>query len=150
MAKAKPKLKLHRPKSTVAKRDVAKRWTEKLAKGGFTPVVQAFLEHYASLSPPITTPEAVFIIHLMSFKWDEKMPWPAFKTLAKRMGISTTAVRNHARSLDTGKKYLVRHPRVGKPNLFDLRPLFAALEKAQAASEARKKNESKAIRATGA
>ncbi len=150
MARAKPKLKLHQPKATVTKRDVTRRWTEKLAKGGWTPVVQVFLEHYASLSPPITTPEAIFIIHLMSFKWDEKMPWPAFKTLAKRMGVSTTAVRNHARSLDVGKKYLVRHPRVGQPNLFDLKPLFVALEKAQAAAEARKRKEGKPLRAAGA
>ena len=146
---AKAKLKLHRPTGTVTKRDVTKRWTKKLAKGGWTPVVQVFLEHYASLSPPITTPEAMLIIQLMSFKWDEEMPWPAFKTLAKRMGISPTAVRNHARSLDTGKKYLVRHKRVGQPNLFDLTPLFAALEKAQAASESRKKKEGRRIRATG-
>lgn len=110
--------------------------------------MQVFLEHYASLSPPITTPEAMLIIHLMSFKWDEEMPWPAFKTLAKRMGISATAVRNHARSLDTGKKYLVRHKRVGKPNLFDLKPLFDALEKVQASSEARKKKQGKTMRAT--
>jgi hypothetical protein len=144
------KLKLVNAKASVAKRDVAKRWTAKLAKGGFTPVVMTFLEHYARMTPPLTTPEAMLVIHLMSFKWDDAMPWPAFKTLAKRMGISATAVRNHARSLETRKKYLVRHKRVGQPNLFDLTPLFTALEKVQAAEEQRKAAEQKRTRRAGA
>lgn len=144
------KLKLHRAKATVAKRDVAKRWTAKLAKGGFTPVVTVFLEHYARMSPPLTTPEAMLVIQLMSFKWDDSMPFPAFKTLAKRMGISATAVRNHARTLEKQKRYLVRHKRVGQPNLFDLKPLFEALEKVQVAEEQRKMAEQKNARRTGA
>lgn len=144
------KLKLHRPRQVVTKRDVAKRWTAKLAKGGFTPVVSVFLENYAKMSPPLTTPEAMLIIHLMSYKWDDAMPWPAFKTLAKRMGISATAVRNHARKLEKGKKYIVRHKRVGQPNLFDLTPLFNALEKVQAANEERKKAEQKEAQKLGA
>ena len=126
------------------------RWTAKLAKGGFTPVVSVFLEHYARMKPPLTTPEAMLVIQLMSFKWDDSMPWPAFKTLAKRMGISATAVRNHARSLDTRKKYLVRHKRVGQPNLFDLAPLFAALEKVQAIENDRKTAGQKNLQRVGA
>jgi predicted ArsR family transcriptional regulator len=58
---------------------------------------------------------------------------------AKRMGISATAVRNHARNLERRKQYLTRHKRLGQPNLFDLRPLFAALEKVQAAKEQEQK-----------
>lgn len=144
------KLKLVRAKTSVVKRDVAKRWTAKLAKGGFTPVVTVFLEHYARMNPPLTTPEAMLVIHLMSFKWDESMPWPAFKTLAKRMGISATAVRNHARNLETRKNYLVRHKRVGQPNQFDLTPLFTALEKVQAAGEQQKAAEQKRAQRAGA
>lgn len=139
VVRMKVKLKLHKPKVVVTKRDVGKRWTPNLAKGGFTPIVSVFLENYAKMSPPLTTPEAMLIIQLMSFKWDEAMPWPAFKTLAKRMGISDTAVRNHARNLETRKKYIVRHKRVGLPNLFDLTPLFAELEKVQTANELKKK-----------
>jgi hypothetical protein len=102
------------------------------------------------MKPPLTTPEAMLVIQLMSFKWDDQMPWPAFKTLAKRMGISATAVRNHARSLDTRKKYLVRHKRVGQPNLFDLAPLFAALEKVQAIENDRKTAGQKNLQRVGA
>ncbi len=40
---------------------------------------EAFLEHYAGLYPAITSAEAMLIIHLLSFKWDEKPPFPGFK-----------------------------------------------------------------------
>jgi len=143
------KRKRHRPSAKGPKHDVAKRWTSKLAQDGFTPVVAVFLENYARLKPPLTTPEAMLVIHLMSFKWSEEMPWPAFKTLSKRMGISATAVRNHARNLDVRKKYLIRHPRVGLPNRFDLRPLFEALEIAQAEEHRRKEEKEKQARRPG-
>jgi predicted ArsR family transcriptional regulator len=63
----------------------------------------------------------------MSFKWDEKLPYPGFKTLAKRMGITDTQARSHARSLEQ-KGYLVRKMRKGQTNKFDLGKLFAVLE----------------------
>jgi hypothetical protein len=119
------------------KRDVALRWTKKLAEPGFTPVVNYFLHNYHRLNPPITTPEAMFVVHLMSFKWDQSMPRPAFLTIATRMGISTTMARNHARTLENGKKYLIRIMRIGQPNYFDLTPLFRALEKLLAEDERR-------------
>jgi hypothetical protein len=46
------------------------------------------------------------------------------------MGISPTATRAHARSLEK-KGYLVRQMRVGTTNKFDLTPLFNSLEKLQ-------------------
>ena len=70
------------------------------------------------------------MIQLMRHKWDSKLPYPAFKTLAKRMGISDTAAREHARRLES-KKYLTRILRDGLPNQFDLKPLFEALEQLQ-------------------
>lgn len=111
-------------------REVAQRWTPQLTRDGWTPVSDYFLENYHRLKPPITTLEAMLIIHLMRHKWDSRHPRPAFKTLAKRMGITDTAVRNHARSLEK-KLFLHRIKRVGQPNHFDLAPLFAALERMQ-------------------
>src|SRR5687768_16361090 len=108
------------------KRRMADRWTPNLAMGGCAPIAMYLLENYHRLN--ITTAEAMFIIHLMSFKWDEKHPRPGFKKVAKRMGMSMVAVRNHARSLERGKKLLVREMRVGRPNRFNLTPLFTALE----------------------
>jgi hypothetical protein len=111
----------------VAKRLVSTRWTARLVAGGWTPVADFFLDSYSRLDPPLSTSEAMLIIHLMRHKWDREMPFPGFKTLARRMGITATSVRNHARSLEQ-KGYLRRHVQVGTTNRFDLEPLFAKLE----------------------
>lgn len=89
-----------------------------------------FLAHYHELTPEITHGEAMLIIHLVSYKWDENRPYPAYKTLAKRMLIKAAQARNLARSLST-KGYLKREIRIAKPNLFDLQPLFRKLEELQ-------------------
>jgi DNA-binding MarR family transcriptional regulator len=52
----------------------------------------------------------------------------------KKMGVSSTAVRNHARSLEA-KGYLRREMQVGSTNRFDLSPLFKALERLQLTQE---------------
>ncbi|ODU00382.1 MAG: hypothetical protein ABS79_03450 [Planctomycetes bacterium SCN 63-9] len=75
--------------------------------------------------------EAMLVIHLMRHKWDDAPPFPGFKTLAGRMGVTATSVRNLARSLEL-KGYLKRHKRVGTTNHFELSPLFRALERLQA------------------
>ena len=108
-------------------RSPSKVWTAALIKGGFTVISHFFLEKYHELTPQITHGEAMLIIHLISFKWDEKMPYPAYKTLAKRMLIGHSQARNLARSLQK-KGYLKRHVREKETNLFDLEPLFRALE----------------------
>jgi hypothetical protein len=110
-----------------APREVAARWTPKLAGAGWTPISDVFLDSYTKLDPPITNVEALLIIHLMKFKWDASPPYPGFKTLARRMAMTSTSVRNHARSLQK-KGYLIRLKRVGTTNRFDLNPLFNALE----------------------
>ena len=68
----------------------------------------------------------MFVLHLMDFKWDAKLPFPGYKTLAKRMGVTDKMARNHAHSLEI-KKYLLRHMRIGRTNRFDLSPLSDAL-----------------------
>lgn len=114
-----------------AKRIVSARWTPALVNGGWTPVSDYFLDSYTRLTPPLTNAEAMLIIHLMRHKWDEAMPFPGFNTLARRMGVTATSVRNHARSLEL-KGFLRRLKRIGTTNHFDLVPLFQALEKLQA------------------
>lgn len=105
----------------------AQRWTEDLVKDGFTPISDYFLKNYAKLVPPITTGEAMFIVHLMSFKWTRKAPRPSMRRIAERMAVSEVSVRGYARSLED-KKYLQRVIRVGRTNQFRLRPLFDVLE----------------------
>jgi DNA-binding MarR family transcriptional regulator len=120
--------------SRVAQRIVSARWTPALTQNGWTPVSDYFLDNYTRLTPALTNSEALLVIHLMRHKWDNAPPFPGFKTLARRMGITDTSARNHARSLER-KGYLKREKRVGTTNLFDLTPLFQALEKLQAYQE---------------
>ena len=105
---------------------IASRWTEKLAKEGFTPISVVFLNSYASLS--ITNNEAMFITHLISFKWDDKMPFPGLSTIADKMNVSHISVRKYARDLEN-RGFLVRKMRKGLTTRYDLNPLFEALEK---------------------
>ena len=72
----------------------------------------------------------MFIIQLMRYKWDEKAPFPAFKTIARKMGVSDSAARGLARSLEK-KGYLQRQMQVGQTNRFHLQKLFTALEALQ-------------------
>ena len=106
----------------------AKRWKyEELFQKGYVAVPALFLHYYAQLKPfPLTSGEALFVLHLMTFKWDTEEPFPGYKTLAKRMGVSDKMARRHAQSLEI-KGYLKRRLRVGQTNRFDLNPLFDAL-----------------------
>lgn len=114
-----------------SKHAFVKRWRHpELFSKGYVPLPALFLQHYASLKPfPLTSGEALFVLHLMEFKWDEENPFPGYKTLAKRMGVTPKMVRRHAQSLEQ-KHYLVREIRVAQTNRFDLTPLFDALLRA--------------------
>lgn len=138
-AKPKPKSKVPAQKSTgttgVAStprevaRSFADRWTPSIASSkNFTPVAGVFLDHYFALG--IKHSEALFLIHLMSFKWGKKAPYPGIEALAAKMGVTPAAVRKYVRSLES-KKLIVRMPRdehFQRP--FDLQPLFTAVEQA--------------------
>ena len=57
-------------------------------------MVQDFLEHYHALKPyNLTHSEAMFVIHLIRYKWDESAPYPGYKALAKQMGVSHKSAR---------------------------------------------------------
>ncbi len=108
---------------------IGARWSQRLAKDGFVPVVNHFLDHYHALKPcSLTHSEAMFVIHLIRYKWDESAPYPGYKTLAKQMGVSHKSARRYAKALED-KKYLRRTIRRAETNKFDLSPLIAALEK---------------------
>ncbi len=106
----------------------AKRWTERLLKTGFVPIARVFLRNYSRLQPAISPQEALFVVHLIDFKRDEKPPYPSYKRIAGFMGVSDKMVRIYAKQLED-KGYLRRIARVAKPNKFDLTPLFDALER---------------------
>jgi len=104
-----------------------KRWALSLKKDGFVPVSTFFLENYHRLKPfDLTYGEAMFVIHLMQHKWNEKAPFPAYKTIAKRMHVSAKSTRRWAASLEQ-KGYLKREMRIGATNRFHLKGLLDAL-----------------------
>lgn len=93
------------------------------------PISTFFLENYHRLKPyDLTHGEAMFIVHLMQHKWGSDSPFPAYKTIAQRMHVSTKSARRSAASLE-GKGYLKREFRVGMTNRFDLKGLMDALVK---------------------
>lgn len=109
-------------------RSAAKRWRhEGLFEKGFVLTPTFFLRAYAHLKPfSLTHGEAMFVLHLMQYKWDEDAPFPSYKTIAAQMGVSAKQVQRYAVSIED-KKYLRREQRQGMSNRFDLTPLFDAL-----------------------
>lgn len=108
-------------------RFVSQRWTEKLAAKGWTPICHDFVDRFTELPQPLTPTEAMLVILLMRFKWDDRNPFPSLKRLAGMLGLKSTAIRNHVRSLES-KGCLQRVYRTGYSNAFDLNPLFRLLE----------------------
>jgi Helix-turn-helix domain len=109
-------------------RSAAARWgdTPNLFAAGFIAVPHEFLRRYATLNPPLSSGEALFVLHLMTFKWDRELPYPTYKTIAQRMGITDKMARRYAQSLDK-KGYLRRQYQMKSANRFDLTGLFNAL-----------------------
>jgi DNA-binding MarR family transcriptional regulator len=107
---------------------IAGRWTsEEVFCNGFLAVPTLFLQRYGSLKPYELTPsEAMFVLELMSFKWSSAHPFPSYKSIAARMGVSDKMVRRYAQQLET-KGYLIREMRKNRTNRFDLTGLLNAL-----------------------
>src|SRR6266478_5269570 len=98
-------------------RSLAARWgSAHVFSEGFLAVPATLLRHYNKLN--LSNSELVFILQLMSFKWNETAPYPSYGTLAVRMGITTEMARRHAKSLEE-KGLLKRVTRTGQSNAFD-------------------------------
>lgn len=120
---------------------IEKRLTPALSKS-YTPVPSIFLDHYRELK--VTPTEAMVVVHLLSYKWTPKHPFPRLSVIADKMGLTPTTVRSYLRSLED-KKLLKRIYRSGQSNEFDLSPLFAKLEeilKNEASKKASRKKKS--------
>src|SRR6266436_7874538 len=113
----------------------AKKWAAELESDGHVQISTFFLENYHRLNPySLTHGEAMFIVHLMQHKWGEAAPYPGYKTIAKRMGVSDKTARRLARSLEE-KKYLVREIREANTNRFHPNKLMTALVNLKKASK---------------
>lgn len=118
-----------RPVPGAKKRDIATRWGghQELLDDGYVPVVRTFLDHACRLKPFGLTPtEAMFVLQLMFHKWDDRLPYPSYSTIAARMNISPTYARKLGKEIEK-KGLLNRVVRVGATNQFDLQPLFDRL-----------------------
>jgi DNA-binding MarR family transcriptional regulator len=62
----------------------------------------------------------------MQYKWGAEAPYPGYKTIARKMGVSDKTARRLAKSLED-KKYLVREVRQANTNRFHLAKLMSAL-----------------------
>jgi hypothetical protein len=109
-------------------RSVTVRWggKEELFADGFLCVPHRFLRRYASLQPPLTSGEALFVLQLMTFKWEHAAPFPSYSRLAKAMGVTHKMTRRYAQQLQR-KGYLRREFQNQDTNKFDLAGLFQAL-----------------------
>ncbi|MEQ9322411.1 MAG: helix-turn-helix domain-containing protein [Polyangiaceae bacterium] len=123
----------HDNESHPTERAIATRWTKKIAAAGWTPIASVFLTNIGRLRPHpgargLTPTEALTLIQIISFKWDDGLPFPAITTMADRMGRSPRQVRAAIKSLeDSG--YLKRIPSAfGGANKYDLTGLYVALE----------------------
>jgi hypothetical protein len=106
-----------------------KRWGnyEDMFSTGFLVVPLRYMVNYAAMK--LTSNEAMFVLQLMTFKWDEDEPFPSYGRIANRMGVSEKMVRRYAQSLE--KKGLLRRKfQLHAPNRFDLSALFSAIAQA--------------------
>jgi DNA-binding MarR family transcriptional regulator len=105
----------------------AKMWAVELQDDGHVRISTFFLENYHRLKPySLTHGEAMFIVHLMQHKWGADAPYPGYKVIAQRMGVSDKTARRLAKSLED-KKYLFREVRQANTNRFHLAKLMTAL-----------------------
>ena len=88
------------------------RWTPLLAKTNHTVLVNGFLDYYSTIrvTPEgeeealrLRAPDAMLIIHLMRYKWDQKAPHPSYAWLADNMGVTIPAIRKILRKLEKMK-----------------------------------------------
>ena len=119
------------PASLTINRKLAIRWGEQeilfARPEGWVGVPDSFLRLYPVLKPySLTVGEAMFVLQLMSYKWSQNAPFPSYKSLAARMGVTDKMVRRYAANLE-GKGYLRRTARIGSTNTFDLNPFICCI-----------------------
>lgn len=110
---------------------IGRRWTPRLGEH-FCPVSSYFLANYHRLGGAsqrgLNATEALLVIHIMDYKWDDAMPFPTVGKLAERMGISRRHVRDTLRGLEQ-RGVIARIPGArGGANRYNLDGLMTALE----------------------
>src|SRR6202167_2852084 len=80
-------------------RSATARWgrqNSRLFSEGWLSVPTKFLRCYTALNPPLSSGEALFVLQLMTFKWDDAAPFPSYGRIAKTMGVTDKMARRYA------------------------------------------------------
>ena len=104
-------------------------WPSEVLRDGFCAVPNFFLRNYHRLK--VTPTEAMLLVHVFSYRWDRRAPFPSVPTLARQMGLSPTQVRRHLRSLED-KELIVRDRVSGGPSKLRVGALIARLVRLEA------------------
>lgn len=91
----------------------------------YTQVPNALLIHQAHLD--ISNVELVVLVHLLSFKFDSRDPYPSREKIANRMKIEPDSLTRIVRGLKK-KGYLNTKRRFNSSNVYDLSPLVDKLQ----------------------
>jgi DNA-binding MarR family transcriptional regulator len=105
--------------------DFTIKWSPLLLGDGFTVIPNTLIEHQADLK--ITSSELNTIVGLLSFKWDDRKPWPSAATLSGYSGLAVHTIRTNLRNLEK-KGFIKRHHINGRSNEYDFQPLLERLE----------------------
>jgi len=101
-------------------------WTPALLKNGWTGLSKDFI-HEARNGLGLSYGEAWLVVVLISYKWDDRLPFPSEKRLAEHMGTDQRQVRKLLAGLKRkGLLHVLR--RDGQSNLYDMATLFKRLE----------------------
>lgn len=106
-------------------RTLSNRLTPDLAKEHWTAVPDVLLRHHGDMG--LTPAEALFLIQILSYKWDKRKPYPGLKAIGTSMGVSYSTVRRYAERCRDLKVLKMDH-RKGETCEYDLSPLFSQLE----------------------
>jgi len=103
---------------------VGSRWTPILGRR-LVNIPHVLLESYHSLG--LSMRDVMLVIQLMSFKRDERAPFPSQELLATRMGLSTVTIRQSLYAMrDANFIRIDNHPH--RSNSYHLESLFGVLE----------------------
>ncbi|OGC64825.1 hypothetical protein A2274_03485, partial [candidate division WWE3 bacterium RIFOXYA12_FULL_43_11] len=101
------------------------RWSPIVAKAGWTPIANVFIENYCKLD--INPNEAMFLIHCFMYKWTVDKPYVSLTKVSIQMGKSRDTVQRYAKELEK-KGFIKRIYRTRLPSLVNLNPLIKAME----------------------
>ncbi len=111
-------------------RAIEARWTPRIVDKGWCAIPTSFLENVHKLSAehekPLSSTETLLLVHLASFKWDARAPYPTVGTLAKRMSLKHRAVRQALSTLES--RGLIRREMTTGASRYHLQGLFEKLE----------------------